>query len=96
MILFLLVIWFCHWYLVYKTKLGKKFKLLNQFHFRYFWNLVLLLTFIPTAVTGIFLFLGYRSSSLVFWHNQLGVIFVVVGFLHFLARISYFIRYKIF
>lgn len=92
MILLLLAVWFCHWYLVHKTNIGKKFKLFDQLHFRYFWNLVLLLTFIPTAVTSIFLFLGYRSSLLVFWHSQIGIAFTIVTFLHLLMRIEHFTK----
>lgn len=53
-------------------------------------NFALLLIFLPTATTSVFLYLGYRSSSLVFWHNQLGMIFLILCFLHLLTYIKYF------
>lgn len=87
-----LAVYFIHWYLVNKTTLSKKFKWLNKISFRYFWNLVLLLSFLPTAISSILFILGVRSVFLLSLHNQLGTIFVVVGLLHFFARFQYFLR----
>jgi len=91
-IIFVLTFYFLHWHLVYKTDLGKKLKWLSKSSFRYFWNVVLFLSFMPTATTGILLYLGYPNRFLINWHSQLGIVMVVVGALHLLARISYFIK----
>ena len=68
--------------------LTKKF--LRPLQFRLFWNLVLLATFLPVGVSGILLFLNMQIPNFKFWHNQLGIIFVIVGLLHLLARLNYF------
>jgi hypothetical protein len=68
--------------------LTKKF--LKPLNFRLFWNLVLLASFLPVGISGILLFLNIQISNFAFWHNFLGVIFVVVGLLHLLARLNYF------
>ena len=65
----------------------KFFKPLN---FRLFWNLVLLASFLPVGVSGILLFLNIQIPNFGFWHDFLGVIFVIVGLLHLLARLNYF------
>lgn len=92
LIFFTLAFYFLHWHAVNKTKLPKKFKWLNQASFRYFWNLVLLLSFLPTAVSSILLLLKVRSSFLPFLHNQTGIVFVTMAFLHLLARFRYFLK----
>jgi len=74
----ILVVWFL-------TK--KFFKPLN---FRLFWNLVLLASFLPVGISGILLFLNIQIPNFGFWHDFLGVIFVIVGLLHLLARLNYF------
>jgi hypothetical protein len=94
MTLAVLTVYLCHWYLATKTNLGKRIRWLGPFYFRYFWNLVLFLTFLPTATSGVLLYLGYRNWSLVNWHNQLGIVMVIVGFLHLLARIRYLVLFK--
>lgn len=91
-VLAILGFYFFHWFLVYKTDLGKKIKWLNKPHFRYFWNVALFLSFLPTATTGILLYLGYTNRSLIDLHNQGGVVMVVVGVLHLITRISYFLN----
>jgi len=68
--------------------LTKKF--LKPLNFRLFWNLILLASFLPVGISGILLFLNIQISNFAFWHNFLGVIFVVVGLLHLLARLNYF------
>ena len=68
--------------------LTKKF--LKPLNFRLFWNLVLLASFLPVGISGILLLLNIQIPNFAFWHNFLGVIFVVVGLLHLLARLNYF------
>jgi len=68
--------------------LTKKF--LKPLNFRLFWNLVLLASFLPVGISGILLFLNIQIPNFAFWHNFLGVTFVVVGLLHLLARLNYF------
>lgn len=87
-----LVFYFLHWYLVNQTKLSKKLKWLKKSFFCYFWNLILLLTFLATAISGVLLILGVKSAFLPSLHNQLGIVFVVIGFLHLFGRIQYFLR----
>ena len=87
-----LAAYFIHWYLVTKTKISRKFKWLNRITFRYFWNLVLLLTFLPTAISGLLFILRIRNTFLFSLHNQLGIVFVVVGLLHFFARFQHFLK----
>lgn len=82
--------YFIHWYLVTKTNLQEKFQWLNQRTFRYFWNLVLLLGFIPVAFTGILWLLGIRNATLSLWHIRTGIIFTVVVVLHLWERFKYF------
>ena len=89
-IIFVLSFYSLHWFLVYKTDLAKKLKWLSKSSFRYFWNVVLFLSFMPTATTGILLYLGYTNRFLIYWHNQFGIVMVTVGFLHLLGRIGYF------
>jgi ABC-type xylose transport system permease subunit len=74
----ILVVWF----------LTKKF--LRPLNFRLFWNLFLLASFLPVGISGILLFLNIQIPNFGFWHNFLGVIFVIVGLLHLLARLNYF------
>jgi len=68
--------------------LTKKF--LKPLNFRLFWNLVLLASFLPVGVSGILLFLNIQIPNFSFWHDFLGVIFVIVGLLHLLFRLNYF------
>lgn len=83
-------IYFCHWYLVFKTSLGKRIKWLNQIFFRFLWNLILLLSFIVVCISGFLLIFENKNASLVFLHNQSGLVFTTVGLIHFLGRINYF------
>lgn len=82
--------YFIHWYLVYKTSEAEKFDWLNHRSFTYFWNLVLLASFLPTGVSGILILLGSKSTPLFSWHNYAGALFTTVAFLHILARLKYF------
>lgn len=90
--LIILAVYFVHWYLVNQTGLSRKFKFLNRAAFRYFWNLLLLLTSIPVAVSGILWALGVKNFDFSFWHNKVGVVFTIVVVLHLLERLEYFVR----
>lgn len=85
-----LSLYFLHWYLVYKTKLKEKSRFLNQLNFRFFWNLVLLITFLITGISGLILAFGVLNKTLSFWHNYAGLVFIIVGFFHFLNHLQYF------
>jgi len=87
-----LTAYFVHWYLVNKTKLGEKLWWLGRARFRYFWNLVLLLTFIPVAVSGLLWVLGITGFGFNLWHNQMGIVFTIVVILHLLERLRYFLK----
>lgn len=84
--------YFIHWYLVYKTRLGETYRFLNRYSFTYFWNLVLLISFLPAGITGLLVLLGSTSGLLLSWHNYSGALFTTVALLHLLARFKYFTR----
>lgn len=65
-------------------------KILTPPSFRLFWNLVLLASFLPVGITGILLFLKIKISNYYFWHDQLGIVFGLVAFLHIIERLNYF------
>lgn len=88
----ILAVYFVHWYLVNQTKLGEKFKFLKPALFRYFWNLLLLLTFLPVAVSGLLWALGVTNFNFSLWHNRMGIVFTTVAFLHLLGRLGYFFK----
>ncbi len=80
------VLYFLHWYLVNKTTF------LSKAGFKYFWNVSLLLLFIPAGVFGMLLGLGVSNQFLFSWHNNLGTSFVVISFFHLMARLGYFMK----
>jgi hypothetical protein len=90
-IIFLTItVYFCHWYLVNKTALSQKNKWFSQSFFRFFWNGVLLITFLITGISGLLLAFGVLNKTLSLWHNYAGLVFIIVGFFHCLAHLSYF------
>jgi len=91
-IFLVLATYFVHWYLVNQTEVGKRFKFLSRAHFRYFWNLILLLAFLPVAISGLLLVFGVTNFDFNLWHNKAGVIFAVVASLHLLERFKYFVK----
>lgn len=88
----ILTVYFVHWYLVNKTKLGERFKWLGRVAFRYFWNLILLLTFIPIAISGLLWVFKVTNFDFTLWHNKAGIIFTIVATLHFLKRFHHFLK----
>lgn len=87
-----LVVYLVYWFLTFKVKRKEKGVWLNPIAFRYFWNLVLLALFLLTAITSLILLFGTSSSSLAFWHNQIGVALVVIALLHLLFRVKYYLK----
>jgi len=85
-------VYLTHWFLSKETGWGKKTGLFTKMGFRYFWNLVLLLLFIPAGIFGLLTGLGIRSFFLTFYHNSLGASFVVISLLHVIYRLSYFFK----
>ncbi len=86
-------LYFLHWYLSHKTTIGKRFKFLSRVWFRYFWNLVLLLSFIPAAVSGVLWVFGVTSFDFNLWHNKAGIIFTIVVALHLLKRFRHILNF---
>ena len=86
------VLYFLHWYLMTKTNLGKRNKFFTLSGFKYFWNLILLVSFIPAGILGLVLATGVTSSSLLSWHIYGGVVFTVVALGHIILRLRYFLK----
>lgn len=86
------ILYLCHWCLVYKSPIKGKISWLNPISFRYFWNIILLLFFLPVAVTGVLLYFGITGEWYFFWHNKLGVIFVVIASIHLITRFNFFLN----
>ena len=86
------VLYFLHWFLVKEIKGDRKSWWLSRISFRYFWNLVLLLLFIPGGIFGLLIGLGVRTSFLIFYHSNLGASMVVILFCHILYRLNYFLK----
>lgn len=84
-------LYFLHWFLVTQTDWGKKWTFFSLGGLKYFWNLVLLLLFLPAGIFGALLGLGVKSRFLLVWHNNLGMSFVVVGLIHLLAHLNYYL-----
>jgi len=84
-----LAIFFLYWFLTEKTSLGKSVFIFSQKFFRFFWNVVLFVAFSLTAASG---FVDFLSPDRFFrnLHVLSGVVFIVVGIMHFLQRLSYF------
>lgn len=79
-----LAIYFIHWVLVYKTK---------PRGFIYCWNLILLLSFILVAFTGLYLFITNQSTSLLnYLHYLSGIVFIELALAHFLRHLAYYKR----
>lgn len=78
-----------HWFLSKETSWGEKIGLFTKPGFRYFWNLVLLLLFVPAGIFGLLIGLGIRSPFLTFCHNNLGASFVTIILLHIIYRLPY-------
>ena len=85
-----LVAYTIHWFLSHRTKIAKKYRVFSIPYFRLVWNVILLITFTPVAISGAMIYFGIRSGNFFFWHNQLGVMMAVVAFLHLVYRLSYF------
>ncbi|MGB9911281.1 MAG: hypothetical protein ACPLKP_01610 [Microgenomates group bacterium] len=68
--------------------LTKKF--FSPLNFRLFWNLILLASFLPVGISGFLLFLNIKIANYYFWHDQLGIVFGLVAFLHLIERLNYF------
>ncbi|MBL7078117.1 hypothetical protein ISS42_00470 [Candidatus Shapirobacteria bacterium] len=84
--------YFIYWYLVNKTSLRRKRGFLSLVGFKYFWNLVLLLLFIPAGLFGLLWALGVKTELILSWHNNLGIVFVVISLLHIFGHLAYFLK----
>jgi len=84
--------YFLHWFFVSKTNLKKKSGLFSPAGFKYFWNVILLLLFIPSGISGLLLGLGVKNQTLLFWHNNLGASFVVIALTHLLTHLNYYLK----
>jgi len=86
-------LYFISWFLVFRTGLKKRFPFLNQKSFTFFWNSALLVSFILTGTTGLITFLAGPSITLTRWHNQTGLVMLIIALFHFLRRLSYYQTY---
>ncbi|MDD3647500.1 MAG: cytochrome b5 domain-containing protein [Candidatus Dojkabacteria bacterium] len=81
-----------------KSSLGKKFKLLAPSTFNMFWNTVLLLSLIPSALFGFYMILRFSIPELynirfnfLWWHVEGSIIFGTISILHFITRLNLYI-----
>lgn len=72
-------------------------KIVNLFWQRFFWNLVLLISFLISAILGIFLVIKINFGWVIFptfnslyWHVELGIVMAVVSLFHLFWHWSYF------
>lgn len=74
-----------------------KRKIINLFQQRLFWNLVLLISFLISAILGIFLVIKINFGwmlpfglNFLYWHVEMGVVMTVVSFFHLFWHRPYF------
>lgn len=84
--------YFLHWFAANKTKLKRKKGFLSPVGFKYFWNLILLATFIPVGISGLLLGLGVKNQSLLYWHNNLGSTFTIIALFHLINHFNYYLK----
>lgn len=72
-------------------------KIVNLFWQRFFWNLVLLVSFLISAILGIFLVIKINFGRVIFpdfnslyWHVELGIVMTVVSIFHIFWHLPYF------
>jgi hypothetical protein len=80
-----------------KSSLAKKYKVFGTRNIRLFWNVVLVITLIPSMLFGVFLIGAYQfpffadlRKFLLFWHVEGSIVFGTVCILHFVERFRLF------
>ncbi|MBN1162524.1 DUF4405 domain-containing protein [Patescibacteria group bacterium] len=84
-----IAVYFVYWYLVERAPMKQKHIFLTQKSFRFFWNVVLLTSFLVTGITGI-LMLTSPSRSVSETHKYSGLVMLVTAALHIVVRWHYF------
>lgn len=89
-----LLAYLAHWFIT-KSYLSKKHKLLTRPVFNMFWNTVLVISLIPSALFGFFLIFRYSYTELyninfdfLWWHVEGSVVFATVSVLHLISRLK--------
>lgn len=88
-----LLFWFSHWYLTYQTSLRKKTSFFSPAGFKYFWNLILLILFLPAGFSGVIL-IKIQNPTFSSLHQLTGVAFLLLGLIHSFSRLNYFLKGK--
>lgn len=85
-------LYFLHWFLVNHTGLNKTKGFFSPSGLKYFWNIILLLLFIPGGIFGLLIGLGLKTPFLVYWHYQGGAAFIVLVLIHAFNHLSYYFQ----
>lgn len=85
-----LALYFIHWYLTHQAKLKTRPAWLTPLAFNLGWNLVLVISFVISAASGIWVFLATPNQTLLTWHNYAGIVAAEIGGLHLVVRLHYF------
>lgn len=85
-----LAIYFLIWFITFHTALNNKISIFSPRNFQFFWNFILLVAFMITSISSIWLFFGEQNRTLLLIHNYSGIVTVEIGFLHLIRRTSYF------
>lgn len=87
-----LSLYFLHWFAVNQTALKAKKGFFSKQGIRYYWNLVLLLLFVPAGIFGLLIGLGIKSNFLTYWHYQGGSSFFIISTIHIANHIKYYLK----
>jgi len=84
------VLYLTSWFLTKHTNLKERVSWLTFPNHKFFWNVVLLIIFLASGVTGILKSAGYFNPVLNTIHDNFGVILVTLIFYHIALRFSHF------
>lgn len=84
-----LSVYLLHWFLTEKTELGNKHPFFKEKYFRLFWNVLLLLTFLASGISGVMQIL-VPSYTVTVVHRYSGLVLVVLASAHILKRLYFF------
>lgn len=93
---FILLVLFLFLIYLFTFSLSKAKQIKYITHLR-FWNIILLISFLITGITGILLILRINYNfvikfpfDILYWHVEIGIIMAIVSILHILNHIKYF------
>lgn len=91
------ILYSLHWFLTNSSRFGQEKGIFSEAGLKYFWNVVLLLLFIPGGIFGLLIGLGLKTPFLVYWHYQGGAGFIVLALIHAVNHLSYYLKgWKVF